>query len=130
MCASLPPHGVSDTHRGPDEGGEAEECDEDRGHLADSVWLPGRLTVHHHAALWGKTKRRPASEGAGGITTDTEVKKRVAKVAQHTTHCGVTILTVYCEDGDRSKKNGPYIFLLINLTLNSAIQLLCTLVPS
>lgn len=52
FCVCVPPHGVCDTHRGTEEGGEAEEGDEDGGHLADSVWLPGGLTVHHHAALW------------------------------------------------------------------------------
>lgn len=45
------PHGVCDTNRGTEEGGEAEESDEDGRHLADSVWPPGGLTVHHHAAL-------------------------------------------------------------------------------
>lgn len=50
----IPPHGVCDTHRGTEEGGEAEESDEDGGHLAHSVRPPGGLTVHHHAALWGE----------------------------------------------------------------------------
>lgn len=50
----VPPHGVCDTHRSTEERGEAEEGDEDGGHLADSVRLPGSLTVHHHAALWGE----------------------------------------------------------------------------
>lgn len=56
MCVyvCVPPHGVCDTHRSTEEGGEAEEGDEDGGHLADSVRLPGSLTVHHHAALWGE----------------------------------------------------------------------------
>lgn len=51
VCVYLRPHGVCDTDRGAEEGGEAEECNEDGCHLADSVRLPGRLTVHHHAAL-------------------------------------------------------------------------------
>lgn len=46
-----PPHGVRDADGGAEEGGEAEQCDEDGGHLADSVGLPGRLAVVHHAAL-------------------------------------------------------------------------------
>lgn len=54
MCVHIPPHGVCDTHRGTNERGHAEECDEDGGHLAHSVWLPGGLTVHHHTALWAE----------------------------------------------------------------------------
>lgn len=46
-----PPHGVRDADGGAEEGGEAEQRDEDGGHLADSVGLPGRLAVVHHAAL-------------------------------------------------------------------------------
>lgn len=46
-----PPHGVRDADGGAEEGGEAEQCDEDGGHLADSVGLPGGLAVVHHAAL-------------------------------------------------------------------------------
>lgn len=51
MSAWLPPHGVCDTNRGTEEGGKTEKSDEDGGHLADSVWLPGSLTVDHYAAL-------------------------------------------------------------------------------
>lgn len=58
VCVCVPPHGVCDTHRGPKEGGEAEESDEDGGHLADSVWLPGGLTVHHHTALCGQKRKK------------------------------------------------------------------------
>lgn len=50
----VPPHGICDTHGGAEEGGDAKESDEDGGHLAGSVWLPGGLTVQHHTALWNK----------------------------------------------------------------------------
>lgn len=51
-CGSQsPPHGVGDTDGGTEEGGEAEQRDEDGGHLADSVRLAGRLAVVHDAAL-------------------------------------------------------------------------------
>lgn len=46
-----PPHGVGDADGGAKEGGEAEQRDEDGGHLADSVGLPGCLAVVHDAAL-------------------------------------------------------------------------------
>lgn len=49
-----PPHGVGDADGGSEEGGEAEQRDEDGGHLADSVGLPGRLAVGHDAALWAE----------------------------------------------------------------------------
>lgn len=62
MHGRVPPHGVCDTHGGTEEGGEAEESDEDGGHLADSVGLSGSLAVHHHAALRGETQHRPGSE--------------------------------------------------------------------
>lgn len=48
----MPPHGVGDTHRSTEERREAEQSDEDGGHLADPVGFPRGLTVHHHAALW------------------------------------------------------------------------------
>lgn len=51
---NVPPHGVRDAHGGTQEGREAKECDEDGGHLGDSVRLPGGLTVHHHTALWAE----------------------------------------------------------------------------
>lgn len=66
MC--IPPHGVCDTHRGTEEGGEAEESDEDGGHLADSVRPPGGLTVHHHAALWGENNTGGGSKVTASIT--------------------------------------------------------------
>lgn len=72
----VPPHGVCDTHGGTKEGGEAEESDEDGGHLADSVWLSGSLTVHHHTALWGNKKHRPKSEVITSIPTVRSVRMR------------------------------------------------------
>ena len=74
MCVYLRPHGVGDTHRGTEEGGETEEGDEDGGHLADSVWPPGGLTVHHHAALWREKQHRLGSEVTVSITT---VRKQI-----------------------------------------------------
>lgn len=51
VTSQSPPHGVGDTDGGAKEGGKAEQRDEDGGHLADSVRLPGRLAVGHDAAL-------------------------------------------------------------------------------
>lgn len=50
----VPPHGVGDAHRSTEERREAEERDEDGGHLADAVGFPRGLAVPHHAALWAE----------------------------------------------------------------------------
>lgn len=65
---TVPPHGVCDAHGGTEEGGEAQEGDEDGGHLADSVCPAGGLTVHHHTALWeGKTQTQMIREVRGHL---------------------------------------------------------------
>lgn len=45
------PHGVRHTHGGAQERREAQQRDEDGGHLRGAPRLPRRLTVHHQTDL-------------------------------------------------------------------------------
>lgn len=50
------PHGVRHTHGGAQERREAQQRDEDGGHLRGAPRLPRRLTVHHQTDLWQTTQ--------------------------------------------------------------------------
>lgn len=52
------PHGVGDAHRCAQEGREAEEGDEEGGHLTRPPCLSGSLTVHHQTRLHEREKER------------------------------------------------------------------------
>ncbi|PWA16875.1 hypothetical protein CCH79_00012705 [Gambusia affinis] len=91
---AVPPHGVCDADGGTEEGGEAQEGDEDGGHLADSVRPAGGLAVHHHTALW---------EGR----TQTQMIRGIRGQPQsHTKHKSSSSLRI-CTAGRRGVKRRP-----------------------